>query len=440
MPNHSWFSDLAFGADSAGLGAVAYRSHREALRTSRAAIEATGGVGVLIGIAGSGKSTVARELCDAISSETAVAIVDGIRLNAGSLLSEILAQFGYVVDAGDADELLSTVQTFAEEQRQTGDSPVIVVDNADRMYPSGLRALNALAALTVDAKGSVRLLLTGEANLRRLLAAESLSRVRERIEAEHVLEPMTVKESMIYLHSRLAACGVRPPDSVFPVNVCDHLHARSGGWPGKLNAVAMETIEGATKFPVSLSDLGEVELPELPYKEPERVPELTEPIPELAPDLDISQRFIAPPIDAPTGRRSPSPKIIITKDGKTISTYTFSDKKIIIGRSEFADVIVSDSFVSKLHALVLVFRDALVLLDLNSANGLTVNSTVVRSTILQSGDIIVLGNHRLKVENAPAISRDVARVLQSGDTLRMKSLMDDRRRRLLKAKLKLADN
>ena len=440
MPNHSWFSDLAFGADSAGLGAVAYRAHREALAMGRSALGAAGGLGVLIGGAGAGKSTAARELCDALSGETAVAIVDGIRLNAGSLFAEVLSQFGYVIERDDPDELLTMIQSFAGEQLRSGESPVVVVDDADRMYPSGLRALDALAALRSESRHSLRLLLTGQAGLRRLVAAEPLRHVGERIVAEYALEPMTVKETMIYLHTRLAACGVRPPDSVFPVNVCDYLHTRSGGWPGRLNSVAMEAIEGASKFPVSLADLGEVELPELPYHEPERVPELNEPLPELAPDLDISQRFIAPKADVPAAERRSPPRIIISRDGETVSTYTFKDKKVLIGRSEFADVIVPDGFVSKLHALVLVYRDALVLLDLNSANGLTVNSTVVRSTILQSGDIIVLGNHRLKVENAPPISEEVARVLQSGDTLKMKSLMDGRRRRLLKAKLKLVDN
>jgi type II secretory pathway predicted ATPase ExeA len=440
MPHHSWFSDLAFGADSAGLGAVPYRSHCDAIATARGALGSAASIALLLGPKGSGKTTAARELGDTLSGANAVAIIGGIRLNAGTLLSELLSQYGYVVELDEPEELLRTVATYAIEQLDEGGSPVVIVEDAERMYPSGLRALDALAAMRHRSKPLLRIVLTGQETLKRLIASRQLAHVAQRVDCEYTFKPMTLKESMIYLHSRLEACGVRPPDSVFPVNVCDHLHAASGGWPGKLNALAVEAIESASEFPVSLADLGEVELPELPYHEPERVPELTDPLPELAPELDLSARF---PVldDAPQEAENPQPpRLVISRNGATISTFTLDDKKVLIGRSEFADVIIADGFVSKLHAMLLLYSDALVLLDLNSANGSTVNSTIVRSTVLRTNDVIVLGSHRIKVENAPPVSEQVAKVLESGDTRKMKSLMDTRRRRLLKAKLKVIES
>ena len=100
-----------------------------------------------------------------------------------------------------------------------------------------------------------------------------------------------------------------------------------------------------------------------------------------------------------------------------------------MGRSDFVDVIVDDDFVSKVHAVFLLYTDALVLLDLNSSNGTTVNSVSTRKTILKSDDIISLGSHRLKVENAPIVSDDVEELLKSPDTLKMKNLIDLRRQR-----------
>ena len=109
--------------------------------------------------------------------------------------------------------------------------------------------------------------------------------------------------------------------------------------------------------------------------------------------------------------------------------YAFKEKKILIGRSDFADIIIDDDFVSKLHLMLLLYADALVLLDLNSANGTTVNSVRVRKTILKDDDIISLGHHRLKVENAPPISEEMQEILKSPDTLKMKNLIDIRRLR-----------
>ena len=72
----------------------------------------------------------------------------------------------------------------------------------------------------------------------------------------------------------------------------------------------------------------------------------------------------------------------------------------------------------------------------HSANGTTVNSVKVQKTILKDDDIISLGHHRLKVENAPAISEEMEEILKSPDTLKMKNLIDIRRlraRRRIKA-------
>jgi len=91
--------------------------------------------------------------------------------------------------------------------------------------------------------------------------------------------------------------------------------------------------------------------------------------------------------------------------------------------------VVADQFASKMHALLLLFSDALVLLDLNSSNGTTVNSVVVRTTILKSDDIISLGDHRLKVRNAPAISDEISKLRESPDTIKMRNLIDMRRQR-----------
>lgn len=100
---------------------------------------------------------------------------------------------------------------------------------------------------------------------------------------------------------------------------------------------------------------------------------------------------------------------------------------MLLGRSEFADIVIDDDFVSKMHIALLLYSDALILLDLNSANGTIVNSVRVKSTILKDNDIISLGNHRIKVLDAPALNEDVSKILDTHDTVNMTSLIDIRR-------------
>ena len=124
---------------------------------------------------------------------------------------------------------------------------------------------------------------------------------------------------------------------------------------------------------------------------------------------------------------SETPRLIVSRDRDTLGTYPMTDKKMLIGRSEFADIVIEDLFASKLHAMLLVYSDALVLLDLNSANGVTVNSMKTKCAVLRESDIITIGHHRLKVENAPFLSEDMRRMLESKDTLKMRNIVDVKR-------------
>jgi len=117
----------------------------------------------------------------------------------------------------------------------------------------------------------------------------------------------------------------------------------------------------------------------------------------------------------------------VTRNGETLSIYTSTTKKILIGRSEFADVVLDDDYASKMHAALMLYSNALVLLDLNSSNGTTVNSVRMKSTVLKDNDIISIGHHRIKVENAPAMGAEVAERINAPDTVKMKTLTEMRR-------------
>lgn len=435
-PQHSWFSDMAFGADNGVLGTLPYRSHKEAVASAKSALAHPDGFGLVLGTASSGKTTIANTLADQLADQVAVALIDSVRMNGRSLLTEILEHFGYDADLDSSDELLKTIGIFAVRQMRENQAPVLIIDNAERMYPSALRCLDGLAKLHVHNQYALRIILLGQDRLRGIVTAEGLDHLARRLVGEYRLEPMNVQETMAYLHSRLKACGVSPPDSVFPVNVCDYLHSKSGGWPGLVNRHAIDALEHADRFPVTLADLGVEELPELPASGHEIIPELSPESEEIIESKEFEATAIEAVADVDDADEAPEPdearkppRLILTRDGDTVTTYTFKERKVLIGRSELADIIVPDAFVSKMHALMMLYSDALVLIDLNSANGLTVNSTIVRSTILRSGDIILLGNHRLKIEDAPPVSPEIERVLASGDTIKMRNLIKSRRHR-----------
>jgi len=139
-------------------------------------------------------------------------------------------------------------------------------------------------------------------------------------------------------------------------------------------------------------------------------------------------------------RISSLPRIIVSRHRETLGEHTVSDKKMLIGRSEFADIVIEDLFASKLHAMVLVYSDALVLLDLNSANGVTVNSVKTKCAVLKENDIITIGHHRLKIENAPELSEAMQQLVLNKDTLKMKNIVDVQRLRETQRRLVAIQN
>ncbi len=134
------------------------------------------------------------------------------------------------------------------------------------------------------------------------------------------------------------------------------------------------------------------------------------------------------------------PRIIVSRHRDLVGEHTVSDKKVLIGRSEFADIVIEDLFASKLHAMVLVYSDALVLLDLNSANGVTVNSVATKCAVLKENDIITIGHHRLKIENAPKLSEEMQQLVLNKDTLKMRNIVDVQRLRETQRRLVAIQN
>lgn len=404
--NHLAVGKKAFGGDAEGLTTVKYRSHLDALKAVEAALRDAGGISLLLGSDGAGKTTILRQFATHLSGDTDVVLLDGRELDPEQFLSRMLQQLGCQPMGSSDDEMLREIRGIVIEQARSWHAPVLIVDNVERMYPSTLGVLNALANIEVEGKFAIRFILAGTRSLQNLIDSTGMSNVSAREPHTFKIEPLSARETMIYLHARLQAAGSERADTIFPIDVCDRLREQSGGWPGMLNLFALEAIKRSSGFPISVVDT-------YGAKEQTRATSATD-LPVLKPDVK-------------TSRQPPSLKI--TKDGKLVSDYVFKGNKVLLGRSDFVDVIVEDDFVSKVHAIFLLYSDALVLLDLNSSNGTTVNSAITRKTILKSGDIISLGNHRVKVSNAPEVTADMEEMIRSPDTLKMKNLIDLRRQR-----------
>jgi len=392
MPiNTKWFPEQAFGEQAEARTTVPLETQQKAITYLCSILTDPNGARILFGPPSCGKSTIARQFLSVLRSDIAVAQVDGSGLTAEKLLVAVLGQFGYHVDLESADDLLRMVSVFAIQQARSFQPPMVIVENIENMQPAALRVLSLLASLKFQRKYAVRIVLTGGSQARRLLGSKGMTAMSKRLESEYEVEPLTSQESMLFLHGRLMSCQVTQPDAILPKNVCDRIHELSGGNPGRLNEIAKGTLEQALSVPASTSD------------------------------VDKYQRA--------TKTARSNPKLIVSLAGEVIEEHVFEEKKVTIGRSSLADIIIHNDFASKFHALMLSYADALILIDLNSSNGTFVNSVKVNSTILRSDDIISLASYRIKVVDAPEADGDRTSDVTATDTATMKTLTDMREER-----------
>jgi len=375
MPVHgSSLGSKAFGKDADRSLIVAYESHQDALRFLSAALSQSNGIALLQGPRGSGKSTVIAEQVAWLKREAPVALFDGSRESTRQLVSGMLRQYGVDVIPQNDEQMLQTLGNYLSQQTRMGQAPILVVDNADRLGSSTLSLLNWLTALDAKGRYTLRIVLTGKERLAELASKHSMRNLERRHPAVFALNPLSRQETVIYLRTRMIAAGGERSEEVFSIDVCERLHELSRGWPGLLNDYALEAMA--------------------------RMEELKD-------------------------TRS-APRVIVTREGQTLAEYAITKRETVIGRDEMADIVVKDVYVSKLHAMLQVYSNGLVLLDLNSTNGTVVNSVETPKRILRNNDIISLGQHRFKIENVPAVSREMAEKIQAADTLTLKNLDDIR--------------
>ena len=368
---------------------VRFKSQQEALKILGKILTDERGVALLHGPKSSGKSVLATRFVRDVQSNLAVAIVDGARMKTPELLSRILEQFGYNVVLDSIDEMLNMLNVFVVQQVRSRQAPVLILENINEMFPSALGALCKLASLKVNNRYALRLILVSNRDIRRIIQSPSMSSIAKRVIGNYELGPMTSQEALRYLYAKLRSGGVDRPDDIFSVDVCEKLHALSGGLPGDLDAMALSIMEQADRFPVRLDDI-------------------------IDPDAPV---------------KDDTPKLIVTFAGKAPREVRLTEKRALLGRSDLSDIVIRDQFVSSQHALLIRDKNAVVLVDLKSRNGTFVNSRRVQSKVLLHNDIVSLGGHRMKMIYADAHSTIEIEDPDLADTAKMKNIADARRRR-----------
>ena len=361
------------------------------------------GLGLFQGPTLSGKTTIIRHFAELQGTKSAMAVVDGAGLNTTALLEAMLSEFGFEHKFNSVNELLNMVKVFILQQTASGKTPMCIIENTHEMNPSALRVLCELAKIRVREHFALRLVLVSDRPIQYITKASAMEGIAKRVSGDFHLEPLTLDEVTDYLFAKMRSGGCFDPENVFPEDVCDELHAASGGWPGIVDRLALLALAKAEYCPVR---------PE--HIERPAIPEST---------------LVRDPGDgAQVDKESKeSPTLYLTRNGKTVKKLTIDGPRLLVGRSDHNDLSIDSSFVSRHHAMFVRHGEATLLMDLNSSNGTFVNSRRISNQVLINNDIISIGNYGIKFVDPAARDRLALEGLGFSDTIVMKSLEDMRR-------------
>jgi pSer/pThr/pTyr-binding forkhead associated (FHA) protein len=115
----------------------------------------------------------------------------------------------------------------------------------------------------------------------------------------------------------------------------------------------------------------------------------------------------------------PLPELIVRDKVRTLKRISVHKFPFVVGRSEDADLVLSDSGVSRKHAAFEEKDEKFIIKDLDSTNGIFVNGHFTKEFSLQDGDKVSIGTHVLQVVMPRSPAEDVQLVSTASQDVTM---------------------
>lgn len=223
--------------------------HREALAHLLYGLQGSGGVVLLTGEVGTGKTTVFRCFLAQAPDTCQVAYIFNPKLSVTELLRVICDEFGVPVRTTDAGPAtikahIDPLNAFLLGLHAQGRQAVLVIDEAQNLAADVLEQLRLLTNLETTERKLLQIVLIGQPELRDLLAQPALEPLSQRIVARYHLQALSEADTLAYIRHRLSVAGWQGP---WPMSerVLRRIHRRSAGVPRRINLLCDRVLLGA---------------------------------------------------------------------------------------------------------------------------------------------------------------------------------------------------
>ena len=212
--------------------------HREALSNLEYGLSSSKAITVLIGEAGTGKTTLLRAALESERCRHVRAVFIHNPTLTRNEFFEILAhelQLGEKAGQSKAN-LLSVIEADLRERRERDQITALVVDEAQSLSDELLEEIRLLANIEVPTAKLLPLVLAGQPKLADRLNLPGLRQLKQRVALRCQLSPLTLEETASYIAARIRTAG-GDTTRVFTRDAVRQIHESSGGIARTINVM-----------------------------------------------------------------------------------------------------------------------------------------------------------------------------------------------------------
>ncbi|AXS80817.1 ExeA family protein [Dechloromonas sp. HYN0024] len=218
--------------------------HREALAHLLYGIQGEGGIVLLTGEVGTGKTTICRSMLEQLPDNIDIAFILNPLMSAEELLQTICEEYHIAVTAErpGIKAYVDAIHHWLLEANARDRRAILIIDEAQNLNPLVLEQLRLLTNLETNSRKLMQIILIGQPELQEMLSRPEMRQVAQRVIARYHLTQLAPEEVRAYVGHRLRVSGAA--QVIFPDALCKKLHQATGGVPRLINLVCDRALLG----------------------------------------------------------------------------------------------------------------------------------------------------------------------------------------------------
>lgn len=212
--------------------------HREALTTLEYGLSARTGIALLVGDAGTGKTTVIHAALQADSvRQSQTVYLNNPSLTRSEFIEFLAAGFGLSAEAAKSKiRCLSELTDLLAKRHAAAMMAALVIDEAQCLSDGLLEEIRLLANIESASEKLLSIILVGQPEVAERLNRPSLRQLKQRIGLRCALTALSLAETSAYIAARVRVAGGDAPQ-LFTPEAIRTVHERSGGIPRTISVI-----------------------------------------------------------------------------------------------------------------------------------------------------------------------------------------------------------